>query len=224
MSAINLISEVPGPKSKELIARREAATVSGMALLTPVAIDHALGALVTDLDGNTLIDFAGGIGALALGHCPPQVTRAMQKQAEKLIHTCALVASYEPFVEVVELLNRIAPGPGPKRSALLNSGAEAVEAAVKGGPLLHRAAGHNRVRGRLPRPHQPHPGHDQQIRPASKKGFGPFAPEIYRLPFAPNPYRRPDEISEEAFIDFYVKQLEYAMVAPGGPPRTWRPS
>ena len=211
MSAINLVSEVPGPKSKELIARREAATVSGMALLTPVAIDHAQGALVTDLDGNTLIDFAGGIGALALGHCPPQVSRAMQKQAEKLIHTCALVASYEPFVEVVELLNRVTPGPGPKKSALLNSGAEAVEAAVKvarcytGRPaiIVFEGAYHGRTNLTLAMT-------SKYAR--FKKGFGPFAPEIYRLPF-PNPYRRPSGMSEDEFVDLYVKQLEYAMVA-----------
>jgi 4-aminobutyrate aminotransferase/(S)-3-amino-2-methylpropionate transaminase len=86
-----------------------------MALLTPVVIAEAKGAIVTDADGNSLIDFAGGIGALALGHCPEAVTRAIQRQAEKLIHTCALVASYEPFVEVVEMLNNITPGRGPKK-------------------------------------------------------------------------------------------------------------
>jgi len=211
MTTINLVTEVPGPKSKELIARREAATVHGMALLTPVVIAEAKGAIVTDADGSTLLDFAGGIGALALGHCPEKVTRAIQRQAEKLIHTCALVASYEPFVEVVELLNKITPGEGPKKSALLNSGAEAVEVAVKVARCYTRrpaivvfeGAYHGRTNLTLAMT-------SKYAR--FKKGFGPFAPEIYRLPF-PNLYCRPEEMSEEGFIDFYVKQLDHAMVA-----------
>lgn len=211
MTAINLVTEVPGPKSKALIARREKATVSGMALLTPVAIAEARGAIVEDVDGNTLIDFAGGIGALALGHCPGAVTSSIQRQAESLIHTCALVASYEPFVQVVEMLNDIAPGEGPKKSALLNSGAEAVEAAVKvarcytGRPaiVVFEGAYHGRTNLTLAMT-------SKYAR--FKKGFGPFAPEIYRLPF-PNLYHRPEEMSEEGFIDFYVKQLDHAMIA-----------
>jgi 4-aminobutyrate aminotransferase/(S)-3-amino-2-methylpropionate transaminase len=211
MPMIELVTEVPGPKSKELIARREKATVSGMALLTPVVIAEAKGAAVTDIDGNTLIDFAGGIGALAAGHCPDSVVGAMQAQAENLIHTCPLVASYEPFVEVLELLNEIAPGDGPKRSALLNSGAEAVECAVKvarsytGRPaiIVFEGGYHGRTNLTLAMT-------SKYAR--FKKGFGPFAPEIYRLPF-PNLYRRPDEMSEEGYIDFFVQQLEHAMIA-----------
>lgn len=211
MNVINLVTEIPGPKSKELIARREKATVSGMALLTPVVIAEAKGAAVTDIDGNTLIDFAGGIGALAAGHCHDGVVRAMQDQAEKLIHTCSLVASYEPFVEVVELLNEIAPGDGPKRSALLNSGAEAVECAVKvarsytGRPaiIVFEGGYHGRTNLTLAMT-------SKYAR--FKKGFGPFAPEIYRLPF-PNLYRRPAEMGAEGYIDFCVQQLEHAMIA-----------
>ena len=211
MTTINLVTEVPGPKSQALIARREKATVSGMALLTPVVIAEAKGAAVTDVDGNTLIDFAGGIGALAAGHCHERVVQAIQEQAEKLIHTCPLVASYDPFVEVVELLNDLAPGEGPKRSALLNSGAEAVECAVKiarsytgrAAIIVFEGGYHGRTNLTLAMT-------SKYAR--FKKGFGPFAPEIYRLPF-PNLYRRPEEMSEEGFIDFYVKQLEHAMVA-----------
>jgi 4-aminobutyrate aminotransferase/(S)-3-amino-2-methylpropionate transaminase len=182
-----------------------------MALLTPVVIAKAKGAALTDVDGNTLIDFAGGIGALATGHCHERVVQAMQDQAEKLIHTCPLVASYEPFVKVVELLNDLAPCEGPKRSALLNSGAEAVECAVKvarsytGRPaiIVFEGGYHGRTNLTLAMT-------SKYAR--FKKGFGPFAPEIYRLPF-PNLYRRPEEMSEEGFIDFYVKQLEHAMIA-----------
>jgi 4-aminobutyrate aminotransferase/(S)-3-amino-2-methylpropionate transaminase len=211
MAIIDLKTEIPGPQSKAIIARREKATVSGMALLTPVVIAEASGAVITDVDRNTLIDFAGGIGALAAGHCPEKVVRAMGEQATKLIHTCPLVASYEPFVEVVELLNEIAPGPGPKRSALLNSGAEAVECAVKvaraytGRPALivFEGAYHGRTNLTLAMT-------SKYAR--FKKGFGPFAPEIYRLPF-PNLYRRPAEMSEAGYIDFCIQQLEHAMVA-----------
>ncbi|MEW5959721.1 MAG: 4-aminobutyrate--2-oxoglutarate transaminase [Chloroflexota bacterium] len=211
MTTINLVTEVPGPQSRALVARREAATVSGMALLTPVAIAEAQGSIVIDLDGNTLLDFAGGIGALAVGHCPSEVVQAIQKQAEKLIHTCALVASYESFVEVVELLNKITPGESPKKSSLLNSGAEAVEAAVKiarcytGRPaiIVFEGAYHGRTNLTL----------SMTSKYARfKKGFGPFAPEIYRLPF-PNLYRRPAEMSEDGYIEFCVEQLEHAMIA-----------
>jgi 4-aminobutyrate aminotransferase/(S)-3-amino-2-methylpropionate transaminase len=182
-----------------------------MALLTPVVIAKAKGAAVTDVDGNILIDFAGGIGALAAGHCPDSVVGAMQDQAEKLIHTCPLVASYEPFVEVVELLNDIAPGEGPQRSALLNSGAEAVECAVKvarsytGRPaiIVFEGGYHGRTNLTLAMT-------SKYAR--FKKGFGPFAPEIYRLPF-PNLYRRPAEMSADGYIDFCIQQLEHAMVA-----------
>src|SRR5215510_14381914 len=131
MPTINLVTELPGPKSKALVARREAATPRGAAKLTPVAIAKAEGAAVTDVDGNTLLDFAGGIGVLAVGHCPPNVVEALREQAEKLIHLCAIVGTYEPYVRVTELMNEITPGTHAKKTLLVNSGAEAVESAVK---------------------------------------------------------------------------------------------
>jgi 4-aminobutyrate aminotransferase/(S)-3-amino-2-methylpropionate transaminase len=211
MAVIDLKTKIPGPKSREMIDRRQKATVSGMALLTPVVIVSARGATVTDLDDNTLIDFAGGIGALAAGHCPDNVVAAMKEQADKLIHTCPLVASYEPFIEVVELLNEIVPGDFPKKSALLNSGAEAVEAAVKvarsytgrSAIVVFEGGYHGRTNLTLAMT-------SKYAR--FKKGFGPFAPEIYRLPF-PSLYRRPEKLDEDAYIDFCIQQLEHAMVA-----------
>jgi 4-aminobutyrate aminotransferase/(S)-3-amino-2-methylpropionate transaminase len=182
-----------------------------MALLTPVAIARAKGSAVVDLDGNTLLDFAGGIGALAVGHCPPNVVKAMSEQAEQLIHTCALVASYESFVYVVERLNEISPGEGPKRSALLNSGAEAVETAIKiarcytrrPAIVVFEGAYHGRTNLTL----------SMTSKYARfKKGYGPFAPEIYRLPF-PDVYRRPKELTEESYVNFCIQQLEHAMIA-----------
>ena len=91
---------------------------------------HSYTTTVTDADGNTLLDFAGGIGVLAVGHCPPNVVNAIKDQAEKLIHFCSIVGTYEPYVEVAELMNEVTPGNYPKKTLLMNSGAEAVEAAV----------------------------------------------------------------------------------------------
>src|SRR6185436_16704461 len=124
MPTINLVTELPGPKSKAIVARREAASPRGAAKLTPVAITSAQGAAITDADGNTFLDFAGGIGVLAVGQCPPNVVNAIKNQDEQLIHLCAIVGTYEPYVEVAELMNEVTPGNFPKKTILLNSGAE----------------------------------------------------------------------------------------------------
>jgi 4-aminobutyrate aminotransferase/(S)-3-amino-2-methylpropionate transaminase len=211
MPTIHLITDIPGPKSRELVARREAATPRGAAKLTPIAITHAEGAAVTDADGNTFIDMAGGIGALAVGHCPPNVVNAIKAQAEQLIHMCAIVASYEPYIEVAELLNEVTPGDFPKKTVLLNSGAEGIETAVKiaraytGRPaiIVFEGAYHGRTNLTLAMTSK---------YGLFKKGFGPFAPEIYRLPF-PNLYRRPDGMSEEDYIDDCIWRLENALIA-----------
>src|SRR5690349_18707686 len=104
MGVIQLRTEIPGPRSRSLIARREAATPPGAAKLTPIAVASAHGAVVTDVDGNDFIDLAGGIGTLAVGHTPDAVVRALQEQAAKLVHMCAIVASYEPAIELAERL------------------------------------------------------------------------------------------------------------------------
>lgn len=211
MPTIHLVTELPGPKSKALVARREAATPRGAAKLTPVAIASASGAAVTDVDGNTLLDFAGGIGVLAVGHCPPTVVEALQKQSADLIHLCAIVGTYEPYVKVAELLNEVTPGDFPKKTVLLNSGAEALETAIKiarsatGRPavIVFEGAYHGRTNLTLAMTSK---------YSLFKKGFGPFAPEIYRLPF-PNLYRRPAGMSEEQFIDDCIARLENALIA-----------
>lgn len=211
MTTINLITEIPGPKSLDIIRRREAASARGLAKLTQVSIAKAQGAAVTDADGNTLLDFAGGIGVLAVGHCPPPVVSAVQQQAAELIHMCAIVATYEPMVAVCELLNRITPGNDSKKTMLLNSGAEAVESAVKiaraytGRPaiIVFEGAYHGRTNLTMAMTSK---------YALFKKGFGPFAPEVYRIPF-PNVYRRPSEMSEEGYVDHCVRQLENALIA-----------
>ena len=128
--AIHLVTEIPGPKSRALVARREAATPPGAAKLTPIAIERAHGAVVTDVDGNRYLDLAGGIGTLAVGHTPGPVVDAIKEQVDKLIHMCFIVGTYEAPVALCERLNAIAPGAFPKRTVLMNSGAEALETAV----------------------------------------------------------------------------------------------
>src|SRR5688572_23175815 len=131
MGAIKKVTEIPGPKSKAMLARRAAAVSSGLGRATDVVVERAEGALVHDVDGNTLIDLAGGIGMLAVGHCPPTVVEAISEQAKKLIHVCSIVATYEPYVRLCEVLNDIAPGNFTKKTLLCGSGAEAVENAIK---------------------------------------------------------------------------------------------
>ncbi len=123
MSYIRLNTEIPGPKAKQFLARRAAAVPSGLARATDVVVERAEGSLVFDVDGNTLIDLAGGIGMLAVGHSPAPVVEAIQRQAEKFIHPCALVATYEPYVALAELLNEVTPGTFPKKDACLPTAA-----------------------------------------------------------------------------------------------------
>ncbi len=211
MSIINLITNIPGPKSLELVARREAATARGAAKLTQLAVVSAQGATVTDVDGNTLLDFAGGIGVLAVGHCPPNIVEALKAQAERLIHLSAIVGTYESYVQTAELLNEVAPGTHAKKTVMLNSGAEAVETAVKiarsytgrGAVIVFEGGYHGRTNLTLAMTSK---------YALFKKGFGPFAPEVYRLPF-PNIYRRPAGLTEEEFVDYSISQLENAMIA-----------
>ena len=211
MPTIKLVTEIPGPKSREIVARREAIISQGNAKLTPVAVAKAQGAAVTDVDGNTLLDFAGGIGTLAAGHCPPSVVAALQAQSADLIHMCSIVSSYESMVELAERLVEITPGDFPKKVTLSNSGAEAVEAAVKVARaytkreaiIVFEGAYHGRTNMTMAMTSK---------YGLFKKGFGPFAPEIYRLPF-PNVYRRPTEMSEEGYVEYACRQLDNALIS-----------
>jgi 4-aminobutyrate aminotransferase/(S)-3-amino-2-methylpropionate transaminase len=211
MSAIQRVTEIPGPKSRALLERRAAAVTRGLARSTDVVIDRADGALVHDVDGNTLIDMAGGIGMLATGHCPPSVVAAIDAQSRRLVHACALVATYEPYVALCELLNDVTPGDFAKKTLLANSGAEAVENAVKVARAFTRRAGVLCFEGGY---------HGRTLLTLSltskyglfKQGFGPFAPEIYRIA-APDLYRRPAGMTEDAYVDACIAALERALVA-----------
>ena len=211
MGAIQLTTPIPGPKGQAIIARRSAAVASGLAKATDVVVDHASGALVHDVDGNTFIDLVGGIGMLAVGHSPAKVVSAIADQAAKFVHMCALVGTYEPYVRLCELLNEVTPGDYPKKTLLANSGAESVENAVN---LARRYTGRPVVicfEGGY---------HGRTLLTLSltskyglfKKGFGPFAPEIVRLPM-PNLYRKPAEQTEEQYLDAAIRQLETALVS-----------
>jgi 4-aminobutyrate aminotransferase / (S)-3-amino-2-methylpropionate transaminase / 5-aminovalerate transaminase len=208
---IRLVTDVPGPKSQEMVARREAAMASGASKLTSIGVESAHGATVTDVDGNRFIDLAGGIGMLAVGHTPGHLVDAMTDQAGRLIHMCAIVSTFEPLVEVAERLNLLAPGDFPKKTVLMNSGAEAVETAVhiarsatgRQGVVVFDGAYHGRTNLTMAMTSK---------FSLFKKGFGPFAPEIYRFPF-PNTYRRPDGMSAEDFVAWETKRLDHCFTA-----------
>lgn len=206
--SIILRTEIPGPRSRELLARREAAVIAGLGRATPLAVAEASGALVTDVDGNTLLDFVSGIGTLAVGHCPPEVTAAIQAQAAKLIHFSALVGSYEPYIALCERLNAVAPISAPLKTLLANSGAEAVENAIKvaraatGRPaiVVFEGAYHGRTLLTL----------TLTSRTYFKKKFGPFAPEVYRAPF---PYAYRMGLNEAQAVEQCWEAFERMLVA-----------
>ena len=211
MTHIQLKTAIPGPKSQELLTRRAAAVSAALYQSVPIAVARASGSLVEDVDGNILLDLVGGIGALAVGHAPQGVTAAIQAQAEKYLHVCAIVGNYEPYIEVCEQLNAITPGDFPKKSILANGGAEAVENAVK---LARAYTGKSAV---IAFEGGYHGRSNLTMALTSKyalfkKGFGPFAPEIYRLPM-PNLYRTPPGMSPEDYLDWSLWNLDNALIA-----------
>lgn len=206
-----VVTEIPGPNSRALAERRRAAVAPGVGSVLPVQVTDAAGGVIMDADGNTFIDFASGIAVTSVGNANPRVVERVKAQAERFTHTCFMVAPYESYVAVCENLNRITPGDHEKRSILVNSGAEAVENAVK---IARYATGRQAVvvfdhgyHGRtlltmtLTAKNMPY-----------KHGFGPYAPEVYRMPLA-YPYRwptGPDDCGPEAAaqaIDQITKQI-----------------
>ena len=131
MSVIRLKTGIPGPQSRALMARWHAAVPRGVAHATPVFAASARGASVTDVDGNVFLDFAGGIGVMYVGHSDLHVVEAVKQQAERFTHTCFSVAPYESYVTLAERLAALTPGSFPKKTLFVNSGAEAIENAVK---------------------------------------------------------------------------------------------
>jgi 4-aminobutyrate aminotransferase/(S)-3-amino-2-methylpropionate transaminase len=209
--AIDLKTEIPGPRSREIVARREGATPRGAAKLTAIAVESASGSIVVDVDGNQLIDLAGGIGVLAVGHCPPGVVDALSAQADRLVHMCAIVSTYESFVEVAERLNELTPGEFAKKTLLTSTGAEAVEAAVglarystgRQGIVSFEGGYHGRTSLTMAMTSK---------FALFKKGFGPYAPEVYRFPF-PDLYRRPRAFSEDEWIEWHLEKLDECFIS-----------
>ena len=190
-----LVTEIPGPSSREWFARRDAAVPRGVANIHPIVTARAAGAIVEDVDGNRLIDFATGIAVLNVGHSAPEVVAAAQRQLELDTHTCFHVTANEPYIELAERLNALAPGDHEKKTMFANSGAEAVENGVK---IARRATGRPAIVA------FDHAFHGRTLMGMTltakvmpyKQGMGPFAPEIYRLPLA-YPYRCPTGGTEE---------------------------
>ncbi|MFH0915738.1 MAG: 4-aminobutyrate--2-oxoglutarate transaminase [bacterium] len=183
-------------KSAELLGLRLEHVPRGPANYFPVWADHAKNAIIVDVDGNRYIDFAGGIGVMNVGHCHPKVVAAVRAQSERFSHTCFHVAMYEPYVRLAQKLNEVVPGDCPKKTMFVNSGAEAVENAVKiaryftqrNAIVVFEGAFHGRTLLAM--------SLTSRVRPF-KKGFGPFAPEIYRIPYA-YCYRCPISLSYPA--------------------------
>ncbi len=199
-----LRTALPGPKSAALASRRKAAVSAAVHGGNDLYIAAAEGAILLDVDGNQHIDFGSGIGVASVGHSAPRVVAAVTAQASSYGHTCFMVSPYDGYVELCEELAKRTPGDFAKRSALFNTGAEAVENAVKvaraftGRPavIVFDHAYHGRTNLTM--------AMTAKVKPY-KDGFGPFAPEIYRMPMA-YAYRWPtDDCATEAFAEFASK-------------------
>ncbi|MBA3551804.1 MAG: aspartate aminotransferase family protein [Actinobacteria bacterium] len=213
--AIRLVTDIPGPRSAAVLERKSRVVCDALDIHVPAVIDHGSGARVTDIDGNTMLDFSGGLGCQLVGYSHPRVVEAVRRQAEKVSHTDFSVIPYEEYVELAERLVSLTGG-GDRKVALFNSGAEAVENAVKfaraatGRPAIvcfeGGFSGRTLLAMTLTSRHKPY-----------KQGFGPFAPEVYRLPYA-YPYRSSDpdraaELALEALERAFVTVVDPASVA-----------
>jgi 4-aminobutyrate aminotransferase/(S)-3-amino-2-methylpropionate transaminase len=190
-----LLTPVPGPRSRELAARKESAVARGVATTLPVYVERAGGAVIVDVDGNHLIDLGSGIAVVNVGHAAPAVVHAVQEQVAAFTHTCFMVTPYEGYVAVCERLAELSPGSHPKRAALFNSGAEAVENAVK---IARHATGRDAV---VVLDHAYHGRTNLTMAMTAKavpykSGFGPFAGEVYRVPTS-YPFREPVPVTGE---------------------------
>jgi 4-aminobutyrate aminotransferase / (S)-3-amino-2-methylpropionate transaminase / 5-aminovalerate transaminase len=198
-----LVTEIPGPRSIELHARKTAAVSGGLGTALPVYVERAGGGILVDADGNHLIDFGSGIAVTTVGNAAPRVVDSVSAQVADFTHTCFMITPYEEYIQVCEALNELTPGEFEKRSALFNSGAEAVENAVK---IARAYSGRQAV---VVFDHAYHGRTNLTMAMTAKtmpykQGFGPFAGEVYRVPMA-YPYRwptGPEHCAEEAFETF----------------------
>lgn len=201
---LRLVTEIPGPRSREMLARKNSAVARGVGITLPIFVAAAGGGVIVDIDGNSLIDLGSGIAVTGVGNSAPTVVAAVSAQVAQFTHTCFTITGYEGYVEVAEALNRVTPGGHDKRSALFNSGAEAVENAVKiarsytGRQAVivfdHAYHGRTNLTMALTAKSMPY-----------KSGFGPFAPEIYRVAMS-YPYR--DGLSGVDAAKHAISQIE----------------
>ena len=210
--AIQVRTDIPGPRSKEILERKERVVAEPLSIYLPLVIAEAEGAIVTDVDGNSFIDFAGGVGCLNVGHSNPRVVEAAQEQIARFTHTDFTIVPYENYVALAERLVDLVPISGDLRAAFFNSGAEAIENSVK---FARAATGRSAVIGfeggfhgrtllALTLTSKTHP---------YKAGLGPFAPEVYRVPF-PDDYRGPDtETALAALEDAFRTRIAAEEVA-----------
>jgi 4-aminobutyrate aminotransferase/(S)-3-amino-2-methylpropionate transaminase len=213
--AIELRTAIPGPRSKEILDRKDRVVADPLSIFLPVVIEHGAGATLTDVDGNTFLDFTGGVGCLNVGHAHPRVVEAISEQAAKFLHTDFTIVPYEVYVTLAERLVATTPISGPVKAAFFNAGTEAVENAVKFArahtkrPAVIGFEGgfHGRTLLSLTLTSKTHP---------YKAGLGPFAPEVYRLPFAQD-YRGPSarealEALERALVTYVAAESVAAIM------------
>ena len=213
--AIDLRTSIPGPRSQEILARKERVVAEALSVAINVVVDHGSGARLTDVDGNTFIDFTGGVGCLNVGHANPRVIDAVQEQAARFLHTDFTVVPYETYVTLAERLVAAAPFSGTAKAAFFNAGTEAIENAVKFARLYTKRPAviafeggfHGRTLLSLTLTSKTHP---------YKAGLGPFAPEFYRMPFAQD-YRGPSaaealEALERALVTHVAAETVAAIV------------
>jgi 4-aminobutyrate aminotransferase/(S)-3-amino-2-methylpropionate transaminase len=203
-----LVTTIPGPKSEAILKRRSEAVSSALGLAIPIVVERAGGGIIVDVDGNSIIDMGAGIAVVNVGNSAKRVVDNVKAQVEAFTHTCFMVAPYLGYIEVCEALNRLTPGTHKKKSVLLNSGAEAIENAVKiarnytkrQAVVVFEHAYHGRTNLTMAMTAKNMP---------YKEGFGPFTPEIYRMPMA-YPLRwpgGPEKCAEEA-LDFVIHKME----------------
>ena len=209
-----IVTELPGPRSRALFARRQAAVSAGVSAMFPIFIERAGGGVLVDVDGNSLIDLGSGIAVTSVGNSAPRVVQAVQDQVAAFTHTCFMITAYEGYVQVCEELAAVTPGSHPKKSALFNSGSEAVENAVK---VARHATGRTAI---VVFDHAYHGRTNLTMALTAKNmpykdGFGPFAAEVYRVPMS-YPFRDGDTTGEQAAkraIDVITTQVGAKNVA-----------
>jgi 4-aminobutyrate aminotransferase/(S)-3-amino-2-methylpropionate transaminase len=197
--AIEIRTEVPGPRSREIVERKERVIAGPLSLVHPIVVAEGRGATLTDVDGNTYIDFTGGVGCLNVGHSHPRLVEAAQEQLARFAHTDFTIVPYEIYVELAERMVELSPISAPAKAAFFNAGTEAIENSIKfarsyakrPAVIVFEGAFHGRTMLAMTMTSKTHP---------YKAGLGPFAPEVYRVPY-PHSYRGPDTDSALAALE-----------------------